>query len=151
MAVMTLTGGDTLTLDGNNIVDLCDGDTSTITFENNLVEYKTGKNRNSIFAKNEQGNNAVLSLRVNRGSADDKRLQRRLSEYDRNPTGFILVNGTFVKRLGDGQGNTVKDTYSLNSGIFTKNVDTKENIEGDTEQAVSIYTIAFVDVRRSFS
>ena len=150
MATATITGDDTLTLFDRVFTDLADGDTSAITFPNELATVKTGKNKNTIYAKNESGKNADLVLRINRGSSDDRFLQSKLASQNRDFASFTFAEGTFVKRVGDGQGNVSNEVYALRGGVFTREVDGKENVEGDTEQAVAIYNLRFAEVDRDW-
>ena len=149
MATKTITGDDTLTLFDRVLNDLADDDVSSITFPTDLIQVKTGKNRNSIYARNAQGAQCDLTLRVNRGSSDDRFLQSQLASQDADIPSFSLASGQFVKRLGDGQGEVVSDTYDLEGGVFLRKVDTKENVSGDTEQAVSVYQMRFAVGTRS--
>lgn len=149
MTQFTITGDDTLTLNGRVLNNLADGDVSTITFPNNIVEMKTGKNQNTIFSKNETGNNASLILRVLRGSSDDRFLQSLYNNMVANFTDFILLNGQFVKQIGDGQGNRALDTYTVNGGVFVKNIEASTNVQGTTDQGVSIYNITFATSKRT--
>jgi hypothetical protein len=139
----TITGSDTLVLFDRVITDFADGDVSTITFPNELVSMSTGKNQNTIYAKNEQGNNADLVIRLARGSADDKFLQSKIAEQLRDFVSFSLAEGQLVKKVGDGAGNVTNDSYNMEGGVFTKPVETKENVSGDIEQGVSIYNLRF--------
>lgn len=148
MSVNTITSDDTLTLFGRVLTDLADGDVSQITFPDNLAELKTGKNGNTIYADNQKGNNAMLVLRVMRGSSDDQFLNTQLLSQLADFPAAILATGSFVKRLGDGQGNVLSDAYTLNGGIFTKEVEGKENVEGNTDQAVAIYNMKFAQAAR---
>lgn len=143
MATKTITGDDTLTLFDRVINDLADDDVTQISFPNDLIQVKTGKNRNSLYARNAQGAQCDLVLRVNRGSSDDRFLQARLAEQERDVPSFTLATGQFVKRLGDGQGEVFSDVYDLEGGVFTRKVETKENVSGDTQQAVSVYQLRF--------
>ncbi len=144
MTTFTITGDDTLTLySGRVFTDLADDDVSTITFPADLVTLKTGKNKNTVYAKNEEGNNVQLVLRVIRGSSDDRFLNTQQATSDRDFAATELANGEFVKRLGDGQGNVVSDNYVLQGGIIMRRVDSKENVSGDTEQAIVVYTLMF--------
>ena len=70
---MTLTGEDTIILNEAVLTDLADGDVGTLDFPNDIMAMSTGKNKNTIFAKDESGCNAELVIRVPRGSSDDKR------------------------------------------------------------------------------
>lgn len=149
MATFSVTGNDTLTLFDRTFVDFADGDNTTIAFPNELVTVKTGKNGNTIYAKNETGNNADVTLRVIRGSADDRFLQGKLTEQQNDLPAFVLGQGEFVKRTGDGEGNVANDIYNLQGGVFMRKVDGKENVEGDTEQSVSVYMMKFALATRS--
>ncbi len=149
MPTSTVTGNDTLTLYDRVFVDFADGDNTTITFPNDLVTVKTGKNKNSIYAINETGQNCDLVLRVMLNSSDDRFLQGKLSEMQRDLPSFNLASGEFVKRAGDGTGNVTNSIYSLQGGVFKRKVDAKENVEGDTEQAVVTYNMTFAVGTRS--
>jgi hypothetical protein len=145
----TITGDDTLTIFGRVITDLAEGAVSSVVFNNDFVGMKTGKNGNTAFAKNETGNNADMTLRIMRGSADDQFLQARLQSMEDNFSGFVLAQGQFVKRLGDGQGNVVSDVYTLQGGVFPRKVGGLDNTDGETEQAVATYTLRFAYATRS--
>ncbi len=153
MTTFTITGEDTLTLsfgeDGRVFNDLATDDTSTITFTEDLVGVVTGKNKNTIFAKNEKGNNGQLVLRLIRGSSDDQFLDGRQADTDKDFSATVLANGEFRKRLGNGDGNIVADVYTLQGGMITRRVEGKENVSGDTEQGIAIYTIVFASAIRS--
>ena len=140
---VSLTGNDTLKLRDRIFADFADADYASLTFPNDIAALKTGKDGNTIYALNETGRQAELVLRVLRGSADDKFLQNLLAAQRNDFSGFVLLEGEFVKRVGDGKGNVTQDTYLVTGGVFTKNVEVKSNAEGDTEQSVSVYTIAF--------
>ncbi len=149
MPVSSVTSNDTLTLYGRVFNDLAEGDVSSITFPNDLVNMKTGKNKNTIYARDESGNNAMLILRVVRGSGDDTFLQTQLSLSEADFVSTALASGQFVKRLGDGQGNVTSDVYMLAGGVISKQVEGKENVSGDIEQAVSVYNFKFATATRS--
>lgn len=143
MNSVSLTGNDTLKLRDRVFADFADGDYAGLTFPNDIAGLKTGKDGNTVYALNETGRQAELVIRVLRGSSDDKFLQNLLAAQRNDFSGFVLIEGELVKRVGDGKGNITTDTYLLTGGIFTKNVEVKSNAEGDTEQSVSIYTLAF--------
>jgi hypothetical protein len=150
MAIYNLTGEDTLTLYDTVFTDFADGDISSLTYETDLVETVTGKNQNTIFAKNEQGNNGTLTLRLMRGSSDDRLMQSKITSLNADFAATELANGELRKRFGDGQGGVVvADVITLKGGIPSRKVDTKTNVNGDVEQGVAIYTIKFADVKRS--
>jgi len=149
MAISSLTGKDTLTLNDRVLVDFADGDVATITFSNELMTTKIGKNGNSIHSLNETGKMVNVELRIILGSEDDKFLNSLLEKMKRDAPSFSLLKGEFVKRTGDGDGNVQRIVYNLSAGVFKQGIDTKENIEGDTEQAVSIYKLDFAKATRS--
>lgn len=146
---VSLTGNDTIVIGGFNLVDLADGDVGKLTFPNDLANLKTGKNGNSIYALNASGQQAEVELRVIRASRSDKFLQSILQSMVSNFAAFVLLDGQFVKRSGDGQGNISYDTYILSGGIFVRNVDAKENVEGDTEQSISLFRLKFANAPRA--
>lgn len=149
MGINVLTSDDTLSLYGRVITDFADGDTSTLTYNDDIVTLKTGKNRNTVFSRNEAGNNAALVLRVMRGSSDDQFLQGQMAQINQDFASIILATGQFVKNLGDGQGGVRKDVYNLQGGLFTRQVDGKENVEGDNAQGVAVYNMKFANAQRS--
>lgn len=146
--LFVLTGEDTLTISGRVINNLAYDDVSVIAFPSNIANSKTGKNKNTIIALDQSGNNADLTLRIVRGSGDDVFLQALLNSMQTNFSGFQLMDGTFVKRLGDGQGNIVNDVYTIAGGYFKKFVEVASNQQGGTDQAVAIYHITFVNSSR---
>jgi hypothetical protein len=129
--------------------DFADDDISAITFPNDLVTVKTGKNGNTIYSKKEPGRNAMAVLRLIRGSSDDQFVQNKLSQMKSDFVSTQLADGEFAMRLGDGAGNVIRDVYTLKGGIITRPVDGKENVSGDTVQGVSIYNVMFADADRS--
>jgi hypothetical protein len=148
MATVSLTGSDLIIINQRVISDLADGDVANLEFPNNIAEVKTGKNGNSIYALNESGKNSELTLRVIRGSGDDKFLNQLLSNQNINFASTVLMVGEFVKKVGDGQGNITNDTYVCAGGIFMKLVPAKSNVDGDTGQSVSEYKIKFSNTPR---
>jgi len=149
MTIYTVTGNDTLTLNGHVFTDQSLDDVSTISFPNELISRKTGKNGNTIFAQNAQGMNADGVFRFSRGSTDDQFMQNIISTAPADFPSTVLLSGTFVKRLGDGQGNVVSDTYRLAGGVISKQVDGKENVAGDVGQGESVYMVKFASASRN--
>jgi len=145
----SLTGNDTLIINGFNLIDLADGDNSTLTHPNELMTVKTGKNGNILYAYNGSGNQGDLTVRLVRGSASDRFLNSLMKQMKLDPALFTLMRGTFIKRTGNGFGLITNDTYVLVGGVFSKQVDAKSNAEGDTEQSVSVYTIKWGAVLRA--
>lgn len=146
--IASLSGNDTITINGRVFADFADGDVGALTFPNELAVLKTGKNGNTVYALNETGRQADLTLRVIRGSSDDRFLNGLLAQQKANFAGFVLMNGEFIKKIGDGKGNIASDTYITSGGIFSKQVEAKSNVEGDTEQSLSIYNLKFSNAPR---
>jgi hypothetical protein len=146
---VSLTGNDISIINDRLLRDLADGDAVNLDFPNNLAEGKKGKNGNSIISFNEQGGMVTVTIRVLLGSPDDKYLNKELTLYKNNRAGYILLTGEFVKKVGDGQGNVSNIIYNMTAGFVQKYPNAKENTEGDTEQAVTIYQIVFMNTDRS--
>lgn len=136
-----LTGDDTLILWDRTITDLADGDVVTIVADNNIASSVVGKGGNIIVAKDEQGKKCTVTLRLLKGSSDDSFIQGYYKTYENDSALFTFGNGSFSKRLGDGSGNVVYDTRYLKAIHFTKPpYDATWNVNGATDQAVTVYT-----------
>jgi hypothetical protein len=146
--LVTISGSDTLVINDRVINDLADDDVSVIAFTENLANVKVGKNGNALYAKSEAGNSAELTLRLSKGSSDDRFLHEQLAGMNENFASFGLVAGTFNKVLGDENGAVINENYTLKGGVFTKHVESKDNVSGDTAQAVSIYVLKFAKAIR---
>jgi hypothetical protein len=140
---VSLTGNDSTVILDRIFNDFTDGDVVVLEFPNNLVEAKTGKNGNIIYAYNSTGKVVNVTIRILKGSADDKFLNNQLNIYIQNPPAYVLMEAEFTKRIGDGTGNVTNEIYKLSGGIIQKYPGAKENVEGDTESAVTIYNIVF--------
>ena len=149
MGQVALSGKDTIKINGRILNDLVDGDCVLLTFPNDLTTIKTGKNGNSLYSFNYTGEQVDVVIRVLRGSADDKFLNELLGVYKNDPPAFTLLVGEFIKKIGDGTGAVISDTYAVSGGVFKKNVEAKENAEGDTDQSMAIYTLGFSNAPRT--
>lgn len=125
------------------LADLADGNCVDITFPTDIASVKTGKNGNSVYGLNESGRQSEVKLRVIRGAADDKFLNGLMALQQSNFAGTVLMVGQFIKKIGDGAGNITSDTYIMSGGVFTKQIEGKSNVEGDSEQSVAMYTLKF--------
>ncbi len=149
-----LTGDDTITLqqgeDSRTLADFPNGDVAVISKPNANSTRMVGKNANGIFAFNAEGNAIDMTLRVLTGSPDDKYLSALETFYKNNPTEFILLSAVFNKTLGDGKGNVNSKVYSCLGGNIMKQSDSAYNVSGDANQAISSYSIEFVDSNVNF-
>lgn len=151
MEAVALSGNDTCNINDRILADLPDGDVVTLTFESEIATVKTGKNGNSIYGLNETGRVATVKIRVLRGSSDDKFLNGLIVQQQSNFAGFVLMTGEFVKKIGNGLGQILSDTYIMSGGIFTKLVEAKSNTEGDAQQSVAEYSLKFSNAPRALT
>ncbi len=146
---IAVTAQDTLKINGRLLLNFADQDCAKITFPNELGNVKTGKNGNSIIAYSYQGKNGVLETRLLLGSSDDKFLNGLLNQYNNNPASFPLLSMEFDKNIGDGNQNIVPVIYLGIGGIFSKQPEVFENADGETNQAVVVWTMKFTRIDRS--
>lgn len=146
---VALSGDDTTNIQGRVLNDQADGDVTEFTMPNEFAAVKTGKNGNSIFSFNATGLQCDSKHRVIRGSADDQYLNGIVQDFIRDPASFVLLEGEFVKRVGDGRGNVRHDSYIVSGGVPTKNVPATDNVEGGTDQSVAIYEFKWTNVQRA--
>lgn len=146
----TLTGDDSIIINDIPLKDFPSGDIATLEVPNNLMGIDTGKNGNTVFALNEAGNNATLTVRVLLSSNDDKRLNGLVPVSD-SFASYILLSGAVTKQVGDGAGNLSYNKYLLAGGMVQKNPNIKTNVNGDTEQATVEYVIQFAHAARAIS
>lgn len=151
MAVYALTGNDNLILSERVIRDFTDGSTIEISYQNDRVGMSTGKNANTVYATNKQGLNVTVTLRIIRGSADDKWLNGLSIQQERDLPTFSVINGSFSKRVGNGFGEVTFDEYILLGGVFQKYADVQENLVGETEQGTAVYTLIFSEAKRALA
>lgn len=143
MGSVSLSGNDTIIINERVFRDFGDGDVAMLEFPNEMATVVTGKNGNAVYASNSTGEQVNVSLRLLKGTSDDKFLNGLLINQFRDFAAFVLMTGSFAKRLGTGGGETFNDTYVLHGGVFKKGVDTKSNVAGDTEEVLSVYTMEF--------
>ena len=138
-----LTGKDTIQIDSRILRDLGDGDCVTVTFPNDISQTKVSKNGNIIYALNNSGLLAEVSIRLIIGSSDDKYLNSRQAEFINDPATFTLLTGIFSKRAGQGDGALSTIVYNMGGGVFRRQPEGRDNAEGTTEQGIVVYTLTF--------
>jgi hypothetical protein len=149
MGATTLIGHGVFILDGTILTDVADGDYFTMVFDADLMNMKVSKDGNAIYAINETGNIAKCTYRIQLGSGTDSGLNSKLQAMKADPAGFALMAGSYSVRVGDGMGKTKDVVYQVSNGIFKRWPSAKVNSEGDTEQAVAVWTIDFLNQSRS--
>lgn len=150
MGTYTLSGDDKVIINDIPVNDFADGTIGTLELPNELFAMSTGKNGNTIFALDEKGNNAVLTLKILLSSSDDKRFNGLIPKTK----GFaetILASGSVVKQVGDGQGNISYNTYLLRGGMISKKPNMSIDVAGNTDQAVVEYVFNFAEAERSIA
>ena len=150
MGTYALTGQDSIILNSRPLNDFADGDIGTLEVDNDLFSIQTGKNGNTIFAYDEAGRNATLTLRILMSSNDDKYLNSLIPKHETfAPT--ILINGSVNKMIGNGFGGISYNIYLLKGGLIKRKPNITSNVNGETNQAVVEYVIQFADAERSIT
>lgn len=149
MSETSLTGKDTIIIAGRVLNDFADGDTCKLEYPNDLTVMKTGKNGNTIYAFNYSGLQVTVELRLLLGGSDDNFLNALMSNLIQNPPAFVLMTGEFIKNIGDGLGNITPVSYLLSGGSFKKQIPAMENADGDTNQAIAVYSLQFSNAPRA--
>lgn len=151
MGFAALSGQDTVIINNYVFVGLADENFVELTFPNDIATVKKGKNGNTIYGFSESGKICDVKLRVVRATPDDSFLNNLLTQQQANFAGFPLMQGSFVKKIGDGNGNITSDTYIMSGGVFVRNVDGKSNAEGAPDQSIGIYMFKFSNAPRVLS
>ena len=150
MATISFSGKDSIKINDRILNDFAsNGDVFTLEFDGDLVTAKKGKNGNTAYSYLAQGEVAHGTLRLLRGSSDDKFLNDLLSLMKNDPSAFALMSGEFVKNIGDGLGGITNDIYILSGIAFKKNPGGKDNVEGDVEASIVTYELVIGNSPRS--
>lgn len=147
------TAQDTITMTDYNgewlLADFADGTVAELAAPNELSSMTTGYNGNGLGSHNEPGRQRQLTLRVVKGSTDDKRLNSNYNLWKNRDIRFRPIQGSFTKNIAHSDGSMTNDTvecfFGLPAGQPTQMTDTA----GNTEQVVSIYMLRFADSNRT--
>lgn len=145
MNIKSLTGQDTLIVNGRIITGLVDANAVDLTFPNDISAVKRGKDGNVIYAKNEMGRMASMTVRISLGCEDDKYLNSLIQLWKQNPSTFTLLTGSFIKNIGDGASGVQSKVHQLSGGTFKNLPEALTSAEGNTDQSVAVYTITWGD------
>lgn len=140
---ISLTGNDVVTLNGRVFHDFAQNDITKLDFAEDLVKVQASKNGNIVYALNSNGLMSRLTLRLLTGSSDDQYINSLLASQIQDLSTFILVVGSFVKRVGDGSGNVTNVIYNTLGGVVLKFPAAKTNTIGDVEQSVVEWVLDF--------
>ena len=143
MGAVSLTGNDIVTLNGRVFHDFANGDVIKLDFNGELIKVAASKDGNVIYGLNTEGKVATLSLELLAGSSDDRYLNSLLASQLSDLSGFVLILGSFVKRVGDGAGNITNIIYNTLGGVIEKFPSAATNTTGDTKQSISSWSIKF--------
>ena len=139
----TLTGNDVVTLNGRVFHDFAQEDITVLEFEENLVNVEASKNGNIVYALNEKGKMATLTLRLLIASSDDRYLNSLLAAQIADFSGFVLIAGSFVKRTGDGAGKIRNVIYNTLGGVILREPGAMTNTSGKVDQSVVEWKLKF--------
>lgn len=140
---VSLTGSDVVTINGRVFHDFANGDVAKLTFDGDLVRVQPSKNGNVIYALDVAGLMSKLELKLLLGSSDDRYINSLLASQVQDLSSFILAVGSFVKRVGNGQGQVTNVIYNTIGGVVSKFPEAKTNTAGDTEQSIVTWMIHF--------
>lgn len=136
-------GNDVLIINGVIITGHADGDAFKLEPQGPISQYKISKDGNSILALQNTGILCKLTVRLVRDCLDDRTLNGLLQSWIASPNTFVLLDATYVKSTGDGKGNVTDEVYSLSGGTFETIPSATTNMDGNTEQSVTVYTLWF--------
>ena len=141
----SLTGNDTIIIQNHIFNDFATGTVAEIDFPNDLAVAKRGKSGNTVYALNYTGFQSEVNLRILLGSPDDAFLNGLFRSQEQNFAGFILLNGIFVKNVGDGLGNIKPVTYVMSGGVFKRIPKAMSTAEGETDQSLVEWHLLFAN------
>lgn len=145
------TAEDISVINDRMMADYAKGDVVTISFENNLSSQGNGKNGNSLAAHVEDGQIALVTLRLVMNSPDDKYLNTIFQQWQSHDPNFTPMTGSFTKNTVNEQKQRSSSSVECNFGFPVKRVEQKENTDGDLEQVTAVYSIRFSRSQRVIS
>lgn len=129
--------------------DFADGTVAELSAPNELSAITTGYNGNSLGSHNEPGRQRDLTIRVIKGSSDDKRLNTSYNLWKNRDRSFKPFSMAFTKNIAHSDGTLTNDKVSCWFGLPTGQPTQMFDTAGNTEQVVSVYTIRFANSERS--
>lgn len=141
--ITAVAGKDVLIINGQVFKGYADADAIKFEPQGPISQMKVSKDGNSIYSMQYSGIMAKLTLRLVRASFDDQTLNSLLQQWIGDPTSFVLMSGSYVKRVGDGKGNVTSEVYQLAGGVFESIPGGLSSMDGSIEQSVTTYTLLF--------
>lgn len=131
------------------LTDFADGTVAELGAPNDLSTTSTGFNGNSLGAHNEPGRQRDLSLRLIKGSGDDKRFNKNYNMWKNRDIRFKPLKMTFTKNVAHSDGTVTPDTVECYFGLPAGQPNQMQDTAGNTDQVVSVYSIRFANSERS--
>ncbi len=129
--------------------DFADGTVAELSAPNEISQMTTGYNGNSLGAHNEPGRQRECTLRIVKGSNDDKRLNKAYNMWKNRDLRYKPLNMTFTKNIAHNDGSITKDTVECYFGLPAGQPTQMTDVAGNTDQVVSVYMIRFGNSKRS--
>lgn len=131
------------------LTDFADGTVAELSAPNELSTTTTGYNGNSLGSHNEPGRQRELSIRVVKGSEDDKRINKNYNMWKNRDMRFRPLRASFTKNVAHSDGTVTHDTVDCYFGLPSGQPNQTQDTAGNTEQVVSIYSIRFGNSERN--
>lgn len=131
------------------LADFAGGTVAELSAPNDLSSTTTGYNGNSLGAHNEPGRQRECTLRLVKAGSDDKRLNKNYNLWKNRDSRFKPLKLSFTKNVAHEDGSITKDTVDCFFGLPSGQPTQANNVEGDTEQVVSVYMLRFGNSERS--
>ena len=131
------------------LTDFADGTVAELSAPNELSSMTTGYNGNSLGSHNEPGRQRELTLRIVKGSGDDKRLNANYNLWKNRDLRFKPLSMTFTKKVAHENGSVTDDKVTCYFGLPSGQPAQVSDMNGNTDQVVSVYTIRFGNSERS--
>ncbi len=142
---VSLTGNDTIIIGGQLMTDFAFGVVCEINFPTDLVQVHRGNNGNTTFALNNHGFQSEVKLRILLGRKNDSFLNSLMVAMQNNFAGFTLINGVFVKNVGDGANNITPVTYIMSGGVLKRNPNAMSDADGNPAQSLAEWDLIFAN------
>lgn len=131
------------------LADFAEGTVAELSAPNELSSMTTGYNGNSLAAHNEPGRQCELTIRLVKGSKDDKRFNEFYTMWKNRDLRFRPITMTFTKYVAHSDGSMTNDKVSCYAGFPAGQPVQSTDTAGNIEQVVSVYMIRFGDSERS--
>lgn len=144
---MAIVADSTLIINERIISELANSTSVDLTPPSELVQMNIGKNGHILVGENAQGKMTDLKIRIVLGGSDDKFLNSLLTQANQRLSTFVPLTCKVSHIVRNAEEvNLVQ--HILGEGVFAQLIPASMNAEGDTEQAVAVYSFKFGRYRR---